>query len=60
MQNGDFQDVLDYWYSDSDLDSPTLDSRMDRWFGSSEALDDEIGERFGKLVEQASGGELDA
>jgi len=60
MQNGDFQDVLDYWYSDSDLDSPTLDSRMDRWFGSSDALDKEIGERFGELVKQASGGELDA
>lgn len=60
MQNGEIKDVLDYWFSDSDLDSPTLDSRMDRWFGSSEELDQEIGERFGKLVEQASGDELDA
>ena len=60
MQNGHIKDVLDYWFSDSDLDSPTLDSRMDRWFGSSEELDKEIGDRFGKLVEQASGDELDA
>jgi uncharacterized protein (DUF924 family) len=60
MQNGEIKDVLDYWFSDSDLNSPTLDSRMDRWFGSSEELDKEIGERFGKLVEQASGDELDA
>lgn len=60
MQNGQIKDVLDYWFSDSDLDSPTLDSRMDRWFGSSEELDKEIGERFGELVEQASGDELDA
>jgi uncharacterized protein (DUF924 family) len=60
MQNGEIKDVLDYWFSDSDLNSPTLDSRMDRWFGSSEELDQEIGERFGKLVEQASGDELDA
>ena len=60
MQNGEIKDVLDYWFSDTDLDSPTLDSRMDRWFGSSEELDDEISERFGELVEQASGDELDA
>lgn len=60
MQNGEIKDVLDYWFSDSDLDSPTVDSRMDRWFGSSEELDNEIGERFGELVERASNDELDA
>ena len=60
MQNGEIKEVLDYWFSDTDLDSPTLDSRMDRWFGSSEALDNEIEERFGDLVERASGDELDA
>lgn len=60
MQNGEIKDVLDYWFSDSDLDSPTVDSRMDRWFGSSEELDNEIGERFGELVERASSDELDA
>ncbi|MBT8442017.1 MAG: DUF924 domain-containing protein [Gammaproteobacteria bacterium] len=60
MQNGEIKDVLDYWFSDTDLDSPTLDSRMDRWFGSSEELDAEIRERFGRLVERASGDELDA
>ena len=52
MQNGEIKDVLDYWFSDSDLDSPTVDSRMDRWFGSSEELDNEIGERFGEARRQ--------
>jgi uncharacterized protein (DUF924 family) len=60
MRNGEIKEVLDYWFSDSDLDSLTLDSRMDRWFGSSSDLDAEIVERFGELVDKASGDELDA
>jgi len=60
MENGAVRDVLDFWYSDADLDSPTLDSRMDRWFGSDASLDSEILERFGDLVQCASEGQLDA
>lgn len=60
MENRAAQDVLDYWFSVTDLDTPTLDSRMDRWFGSSEELDGHIEERFGALVERASNGELDS
>ncbi len=59
MENGEAQRVLDYWFSGSDLDAPTLDSRMDRWFGSNPELDREITERFGELVCRASAGELD-
>lgn len=59
MENGEARDVLDYWFSGSDLDAPTLDSRMDRWFGSDPERDREIGERFGELVRRASAGELD-
>jgi len=60
MDNGEIQDVLDFWFSGSDLDSPTVDSRMDRWFGSEPELDAEIIERFGDLVQRASTGDLDA
>lgn len=60
MENSQIQDVLDFWFSVSDLDSPTLDSRMDRWFGSDADLDTAIVERFGDLVQQASEGELDS
>ncbi len=59
MEYGEAQDVLDYWFSGSDLDAPTLDSRMDRWFGSDPELDREIDDRFGELVQRASAGELD-
>jgi len=55
----DIKRVLGFWFSHSELDSPQLDSRMDRWFGSSEAFDDEIRESFGTLIEQASTGKLD-
>ncbi|MFQ5633743.1 MAG: DUF924 family protein [Gammaproteobacteria bacterium] len=51
--------MLDFWFSGSDLDSPTVDSRMERWFGSDPGLDEEIAERFGELVQRASDGELD-
>ena len=54
MENGAARDVLDFWFSGSGLDSPTVDSRMDRWFSANPALDDEIRDRFGDLVQKAS------
>ena len=54
------QDVLDFWFSDSALDTPTVDSRMDRWFSSEPELDAEIEAQFGELVERASAEELTA
>jgi len=59
MINDEIRAVLDFWFSGTDLDSPTVDSRMDRWFGSEPELDESIGVRFGDLVERASAGELD-
>lgn len=50
--------VLDFWFSDDLMDQPTIDSRMDRWFASNPAVDGEIAERFGALVDQASSGRL--
>ena len=54
----DAQDVLDFWFGDSDLNTPTVDSRMDRWFSSDPDLDAEIEAQFGEVVERASTGEL--
>lgn len=59
MDPADIQRVLEFWFTGSELDSPRVDSRMDRWFGTDEELDREIRDEFGDLVEQASNGELD-
>lgn len=59
MQADAIQQVLAFWFSATELDAPRIDSRLERWFGSDPALDQEIGERFGALVTQALAGELD-
>lgn len=60
MANTDITRVLDFWFSDSELDSPRVDSRMDRWFGDGDdALNQQIRENFQELVERASAGNLD-
>lgn len=51
--------ILDFWFSAAELDSPQIDSRMERWFSADPALDARIRERFGDLVDAALGGELD-
>jgi uncharacterized protein (DUF924 family) len=54
------QSVLEFWFAGNKLDSPRVDSRMDRWFGdSNDALSRQIQEKFGELVQRASAGELD-
>jgi len=60
MNNPDIQRVLDFWFSSSELDSPQLDSRMDRWFGASNELDEQIRQEFGRLIELATTGQLDS
>jgi len=59
MSNSDIQRVLDFWFCDSELDSPQLDSRMDRWFGANDELDEQIRQEFGELIEMASSDQLD-
>lgn len=51
--------VLDFWFSASALDTPQIDSRMERWFNADAAVDEEIRNRFGALVESALQGKLD-
>lgn len=59
MSNPDIQRIFDFWFSDSELDSPQLDSRMDRWFGTSDELDEQIRQKFGELIELATTDQLD-
>jgi len=59
MSNPDIQHILDFWFSDSELDSPQLDSRMERWFGASDELDEQIRQNFSELIELATTDQLD-
>ena len=58
MSETEIQRVLNFWFSDSELDAIKIDSRMNRWFGSDEKLDREIEAGFGDLVHKASKGAL--
>jgi uncharacterized protein (DUF924 family) len=59
MDDPDIWRVLDFWFAeDGHQDTPTIDSRMERWFAGDPALDEEIRVRFGDLVRRASAGAL--
>jgi len=59
MEDPEISRVLEFWFNAGQNDQPTIDARMDRWFGGDPAFDAEISGRFGELVERASRGELD-
>jgi len=56
--DNEYQDVLAYWFAAESLDSPKLDGRMELWFGTDAALDQDVKERFGGLVDSAIAGKL--
>jgi uncharacterized protein (DUF924 family) len=58
MEDPEIGQVLAFWFGADRNDRPTIDARMDRWFGSDPAFDAEIARRFGELVERASKGRL--
>ena len=58
MGKSDIQRVLEFWFADTAMNSPRVDSRMDRWFGVDEGFDRQIREEFGDLVQQASANKL--
>lgn len=58
MGDDAFRQVLDFWFSASELDAPQIDSRMERWFGGGPEIDAEIRERFGEVVRDALAGRL--
>ena len=59
MEDPEISRVLQFWFNAGQNDQPTIDARMDRWFGGDAAFDEEIRTRFGELVERASRGEID-
>ncbi len=59
MQDEAIRRVLDFWFSATELDTPQIDSRMERWFSANPGFDQRIREEFGGLVEQALQGQLD-
>ena len=59
MSRTEIQRVLDFWFAGRELDSPRVDSRMERWFGSDDRLDGQIRDEFGELVDKASDGKLE-
>jgi uncharacterized protein (DUF924 family) len=59
MDDSGISRVLQFWFNAGQNDQPTIDARMDRWFGGDPAFDAEIRTGFGELVERASQGELD-
>ena len=52
--------VLSFWFEPKPDSAEALGKRFGYWFSGGEATDREIREKFGSLVEQARGGELDA
>jgi uncharacterized protein (DUF924 family) len=59
MEDQAINRVLQFWFNLGQNDQPTIDARMDRWFGGDPAFDEAIRAGFGELVERASRGELD-
>lgn len=54
----DPQRVIDYWIGDVMRDSSALDQAFQRWFSGGAAVDAEISERFGSIVDEALEGGL--
>lgn len=50
---GEARAILDFWFGELDERGLPTDARMQRWFDSDPAFDDEIRGRFGHTLEQA-------
>jgi uncharacterized protein (DUF924 family) len=51
--------IIAFWFQETKLTAPQIDSRMDTWFGESADFDAEIIAEFKDDVERASEGKLD-
>ncbi len=58
MTNG--EDVLEFWFGQPATEEASLMSKIKRWFSGGPAMDVEVREKFGAVVEAALAGELDA
>ncbi len=52
--------VVEYWFGAVELPPDTTPTTTKLWFGGGPAVDAEIRDRFGALIESAGGGKLDA
>ncbi|WP_237065334.1 DUF924 family protein [Microbulbifer guangxiensis] len=52
-------EVLEFWFGSDQLQAPADELHQQLWFTRNEALDSEMEERFGHLVESALAGELE-
>ena len=59
MSADDIRQVLDFWFQERTHDSPQIDGRMARWLDADPELDQEIKQKFGDLVKQATKGGLE-
>jgi len=59
MDTKQIDEILEFWFADREQAELTLDSRMERWFGSSSDFDAELSAKFSGLTEQAGTGDLD-
>jgi uncharacterized protein (DUF924 family) len=56
----DIDRILEFWLEPKPVTAEDARARWNFWFTSSEAVDRDVRERFGALVERARRGELDA
>jgi len=59
MSTAQIQEVLDFWFATRELNEPTIDSRMDRWFDDDVSFNTELTERFADLAKQALSTDID-
>ena len=52
-------EILDYWLGELQPDGTASKDKTKLWWGKGEAIDAEIRERFGELVERGGAGDLD-
>ncbi len=60
MDAQQYDALLEFWFAARELDQPTLDSRMDSWFGDDPTFAAAVSERFCGLAERALTADLDA
>lgn len=53
------EEILDYWFGDSEPDSDELERRIDLWFEAGPEVDTEIATRFGDALREAQRGSLE-
>jgi uncharacterized protein (DUF924 family) len=59
MSSATHEEILEFWFGDSELDFEALEQRITLWFEAGPEVDAEIGSRFGTILHVAKSGGLD-